>query len=114
MVKADTKKIFFEVLFYFFNRPIKNFSALIDQDYMITDLLNLLHPVSTENNCAAFLGQLIDLFFYDIGIYRVKTTERLIEDDQLGLVQNRGYELQFLGHSFRKIFYFFIPPALHF
>jgi hypothetical protein len=52
---------------------------------MITDLFNLLHPVSTENNCAAFLGQMIDLFFYDIGIYRVKTTKRLVEDDQFGL-----------------------------
>ena len=56
MIKPDTKKIFFEILLYFFNRSIKNFFALIDQDYMITDLFNLLHPVSTENNCSSLFA----------------------------------------------------------
>jgi hypothetical protein len=38
--------------------------------------------VSTENNCASFLGKLINFFLDDIAIYRVKATERFIKDDE--------------------------------
>ena len=63
--------IYFETLFYFFYRTIQYFFSFIYQYNMITYFFYLLHPVRTEDDGSAILGQAVYFIFDQVGIYRI-------------------------------------------
>ena len=51
-----------------------------------------------------------DLALENLGIYGVKATEWLIEDQQAGLMHDGRDELDLLLHSLRELFDALVPP----
>ncbi len=54
-----------------------------------------------------------DFVLDQVGIDGVQSAERLIQDDQVRVVQYRGYKLEFLAHALRQVFHFLVPPGFH-
>ena len=54
--------------------------------------------------------QFQDFVFDNIGIDGIEPAERLIENQQFGLVQHRDDKLYFLGHALGEFLHFFVPP----
>ena len=65
-----------------------------------------------EDDRRALVAQRQDFVFQQIGVDRVEARERLVEDQQLGFVQDRDDELHLLGHAFRKFLNLLVPPLL--
>ena len=98
--KTHFKEVFLKIMFYIFHSTIQDLFPFIDQHNMITDFLNLFHPVRTEDNRGPVAGQVIDLVFDEVCIHGVESTERLIQNDQFGFMEHSSYKLQFLAHTF--------------
>ena len=64
-----------------------------------------------ENDRRARIAQREDLVLEQIGIDRIETAERLVENQQFGLVQHRDDELYLLGHPLAQFLDLLVPPA---
>ena len=111
--EADAEEIFLELLFHPGDGAVEDFAAFVDQDDLVADLLDLFHTMGTEYDRAAVAGQLVDFVLDEIGVDGIETAEGFVEDDESGLVQDGGDELQFLTHAFAQVFDFLVPPGLH-
>src|SRR5262245_590655 len=98
--KSNAEEILFELMFDTLHCSVKNFFSFVHQNNVITDLFNLFHSMRTENNCGTSLGQVIDLFFYQVTIYRVKSAEWFVKNNKFRLMQYGSNELQLLTHPF--------------
>ena len=63
--------------------------------------LHRRHLVAGHHNVFVFSDQLADHAFENIGVDRVKAAERLIEEDQLRVVDQGGNQLDFLQMCIR-------------
>ena len=87
-------------------------ARFVDQRDVVADLLHRRHVVRREDDRRALVAQRQDFVFQQIGVDRVEARERLVEDQQLGFVQDRDDELHLLGHAFRKFLHLLVPPLL--
>ena len=58
------------------------------------------------------LAQLQNFVLNQVGINRVEARKRLVQDNQLGVVQHRGNELHLLLHAFAQFLHRLIYPVL--
>src|SRR5688500_14943717 len=113
VIEDNGKHVFLELLLNVGNRSIEDLLSFIYKDDVVAYFFSLLHAVRAENNAAAIFSQLINFIFDEVGVNGVKATKGFIKDNEFGIVQYGGNELQFLLHAFTQVFHFFVPPALH-
>src|SRR5690606_24056372 len=71
--------------------------------HVVADALRMLDDVRAEDDRAALRLQLRDDLAQDALVDRIETTERLVQDDDLGVVQDRADELDLLLHPLRQL-----------
>ena len=80
---------------------------------MVADLLDGRHVVRREDDRRPLVAQRQYLVLQQVGVDRVETRKRLVEDQQFGFVQHRDDELHLLGHALRQLLDLFVPPVLN-
>ena len=85
-------------------------AGLVDEGYILAELLDRLHIVSRKDDGCSFVFQAQNLLADKFGVDRIEAGERLVEDHEPGSVDNGRYELNFLGHALRKLFHLLVPP----
>src|SRR2546422_5007039 len=83
-------------------RAAHEFSSARDDAQLVAQLLGLLHDVRREEHGHATLAQLEHDVLEHLGVHRIEPRERLVEDDQRRLVQQRRNELDLLLHAPRE------------
>ena len=91
----------------------KNIARLVYQRDMVADLLDGRHVVRREDDRRPLVAQRQYLVLQQVGVDRVETRKRLVEDQQFGFVQHRDDELHFLGHALRQLLDLLVPPVLN-
>jgi len=76
--------------------------ASVHQDQLLAELLGLLHDVGREHDGGPFTVELEDGVAEAVPVDGVKPGKRLIEDEQLGLMDHGGDELELLRHALRE------------
>ena len=76
----------------------------MDQGDGITQLLGLLHDVRREDDRAPGPLEVEDQLAHDLDVHRVEPGERLVEDDQVGIVDHGPQDLHLLAHALRQRF----------
>ncbi len=86
-------------------------AAVIDQADRVAQPLHLVHAMSGEQNRLAGLLQLDQHILQHDGVGGIEPGERLVHDDQIGIVQQRGDELNLLLHALGQLFHFLLRPV---
>lgn len=87
---------------------IEDLAALEDHEDEIAERFGGCHVVGTEDDGGSGVAEFEDGLAYGIGIDGVETAEGFIEDEEFGLVEGGGDELDLLAHAFAECFDFFI------
>ena len=87
-------------------------TGLVDEGYVVAELLDRLHVVRGEHYGRAFFLQFQNLVPDELCIHRIKSGKRLVKYQERRPVHHRGDELYLLGHSLGKLLDFLVPPAL--
>src|SRR6266576_3504379 len=74
-----------------------------DDTQPVANLLRMLHDVRRKQHGLAATAELQDGLAQHLRIHGIETGERLVENDQVGIVQDGGDELHLLLHALRKI-----------
>ena len=85
------------------HRFIQYLAALMDHDDLLTELLGMRHDMSGENDghtTPLLLGNQLLQHAY---AQRIQATEGLIENEQFGLMNDRGHELHPLLHALGQV-----------
>ena len=80
------------------------------RDLLVADLLDGRHVVGRKDDRRTLVAQAENLLLQKVGVDRIETRKRLVEDQQLRFVQHRDDELYFLGHTLRKFVHLAVPP----
>jgi len=80
---------------------VQDAPSLIDQEDPIAQLLDQVHPMRREQNGRTVVLQFGDHSTQHVLIHRIEPRERFVEDDEVGLVEDRRGELHLLLHSLR-------------
>src|SRR6266581_1162917 len=83
-----------------------------DDTELVAQLLGLLHDVGREQDGAPPPGELEHGVLQHLRIHGIEARERLVQNDQLGLVQDGGNELHLLLHPLRQLVDAPQPPLL--
>src|SRR5262249_34611557 len=78
-------------------------AAMMDEADRFTHCLDLLHAVRRKDHGRAPGALLEDQFLQQTRIDRIETAERLVEHDELGLVNDGRRELHLLLHPLREL-----------
>ncbi len=78
--------------------------SLVNQRDGVAELLHLVHAVGAEQDRPALFAQVDQRIHQQRRVDRVESAEWLVHDDQFGLMQQRGDELDLLLHSLRELF----------
>jgi hypothetical protein len=97
---------------HFGERPVQHLGAPGDDGHPVAHLLGLLHVVGGEHHGSPRAGDLDDHVFHYLTVDRIQSAERLVEDDELRLVQQGPDELDFLLHAFGQVLYLLQGPVL--
>ena len=81
---------------------MQNDLSLVNQGNVVAKPFNLIHLVCREDNRRAAIFEFLDHRNQQISIYWVETAERLVENKQGRLMQNRCDELHLLLHALRE------------
>src|SRR5579859_939158 len=92
--------------------PLQHRRASVDEADAVTQLLHLVHAMGGKQNGLALLLQIEQDVFQQRGIDRIETEERLVHDDEVGIVQQRGDKLDLLLHALGKLFHFLLHPGV--
>ncbi len=82
-------------------RVVEHLFAPVDHDQVIADLLGMHHDVGGEDDRCSLPVLLGDEIAQWTHVDGVEAAERLIENEELGLVNHGGDELQLLLHALR-------------
>ena len=77
-------------------RAARDEPAMVDDDERLAECLGHLHLVGREDDRATFIAELDERLAEERQVHRVETRERLIHEQDLGPVQDRGDELDLL------------------
>lgn len=91
------------------DRPVEQRPSLVDQQDPVAHLLHLVHLVRGHDHAHPPVCQLAEQVFDHPGVDRVQAGERLVDDHQVGLVQQGGDGLGFLLHALAQLFDLFLP-----
>ena len=84
-------------------RLVEHLLAVVDHHDVVADLLRLDHDVGREDDRGAAPVLLEHEVAQQPHVDRVETAERLVEDQQIGLVDHRGDELDLLLHALGQL-----------
>ena len=76
----------------------------MDEADVVAELFDLVHAVGGEENGAALLAEVDEGVHEEGGVDGIETAEGLVHDDELGLVEEGGYELNLLLHALGELF----------
>ena len=85
---------------------------LVDKGYMVANLLDRRHIMGRKYHRCTLILQSQNLLFQEVGVDRVETRERLVENEQFGLMKHRNDKLNLLRHTLRQILDLLVPPLL--
>lgn len=85
--------------------------GVVDERDVVADLLHAGHVVGREDDGVSLLLELKNLLLELLGVDRVEARERLVEDEQVGLVEDGDDKLHLLRHSLGQFFEFAVPPG---
>src|SRR5512140_412578 len=94
------------------DRAIEHLLAGGDDAEGIAEALRVLHEMGAENDGASLLAKIDDRVLERLRVHRIEAAERLVENDQLGLVEQRTDELDLLLHAARELLDARIAPVL--
>ena len=83
--------------------PVEHAPGARDQAHALAQPLRLLHQMGREQHGGPAAVELEDDLLEHVLIERVETAERLVEDEQLRLVQNGRHELDLLLHPLGEV-----------
>src|SRR5690554_5564908 len=109
-MQAHLKDIVLIGLLYVREPTFEDHLGIVYQCDVLAEFLHGFHAVGGEDNSRPPIPQPQDLILDDVRVYGIETTERFIKNDQLGLVQDRHYELYLLSHPLGQLLYFLVPP----
>src|SRR5271170_2718354 len=81
--------------------------TVMDEADAVADLFDLIHSVGGEEDGAALFAEVDESVHEQNGVDGIEAAEGLVHDDELGLVQESGDELDLLLHTLGKLFCFF-------
>src|SRR6266513_2527239 len=81
-----------------------------DDAQLLAQLLGLLHDVGREQDGLPATAQVEHRVLQDLGVHRIESRERLVENHEVRLVQHGRDELHLLLHPFRKLVDAAQPP----
>ena len=84
-------------------RAVEHDLAAMDQDDLVGHPLRLGHHVRGEKDGLPLLAQLAQEIAHEHHVHRIEPRLRLVEDDELGIVQQRADELHFLLVALRQL-----------
>src|SRR6185437_9032168 len=113
-IKSHLENMLFKIILHLFYTSIQDLFSIIYQNNIVTNFFHLFHAMCTENNGGSFLCKFENFIFNEIAVYRIQAAERFIKNQQLRIMKNSCYKLQFLSHSLAQVIHLFIPPASHF
>jgi len=85
----------------------------IDEADLVAELFDRSHIVGREYDRGSFVSHFENFLFQQIGIDGVETTERLVKNQQFGVMHNGSDKLYLLLHTFWEFFYFFLFPTFY-
>ena len=88
--------------------------GMVDKGDVVAQLLGRGHVVGGEDDGGALRFKAQDFALEDVGIDGVEAAERLVEDEQLRLVQHGDDELHLLLHAFGELLDRAVPPVTDF
>ena len=89
---------------------MQNHFRVVDERHIVADCFDTRHVMGREDDCVPLLLELEDLLLELFCIDRVKARERLVEDEQVGIMKHCDNELHFLCHAFRQFLKLPVPP----
>src|ERR1041384_1323189 len=92
-----------ELLLHLGERPIHHLPPPRDDHDVIAHPLGLLHDVGREEHRLPAPCQLDDHVLHHLAVHRVEPAEGLVQQDQVGIVQQRADELDLLLHPLGEI-----------
>src|SRR5687767_12921399 len=90
---------------------IKQRPAVVDEADGIAESLHGIHAVGREQNSLASLLELEQHVLHLHGVHGIHAAERLVHNDEVGVVEQRGNELDLLLHSFGKLLDLLLGPV---
>ena len=94
------------------DRAVEHRLAAGDDAHRVAEALGVVHEVRREDHRLPAAAQLDDGVLERLGVDRVEPAERLVENDDIGVVEQSADELHLLLHAARKLVYFRIAPVL--
>src|SRR5688572_1110901 len=91
---------------------IQYFLTARDDADRVAETLGVVHEMRTEDHRLPTLPQLDDDVLQRLRIDGIEAAERLIEDDEIGIVNQRRDELDLLLHAARQLIHFRVAPIL--
>ena len=86
------------------NRTIQNDLPVCDDHDVLTEVFDKVELVAGEHNRSAMVGSFDEDFDHGLDADRVEPGERFVEDQQLGIMYERGGELDSLLIAVRQFF----------
>ncbi len=78
--------------------------AVVDEADGVAHLFDLIHAVGGEEDGSSLLAEVDEGVDEQAGVDGIEAAEGLVHDDELGLVQQGGNELDLLLHSLGEVF----------
>lgn len=88
---------------YSLDRTVDDFASPVDDADVIAQSLRVFNQVGAQQDRATGLPDVRDDFLEHALVDRIEPAKRLVQHDDVGFVEHRGYELQLLLHPLRKI-----------
>src|ERR1035437_471212 len=82
--------------------------SVVDEANGVAELLHLIHAMGGKQDGLALSLEFEQCLFNQHGVHRVKAGEGLVHDDELGVVEQRGNELDLLLHALGELFSLFL------
>ena len=91
---------------------VEHLLAARDDAHRVAHLLGVVHDVRAEDHRLAAALELEHRVLERLRVDRIEAAERLVEDDEIGIVQQRGDELHLLLHAARQLVDLGVAPVL--
>ena len=82
--------------------------AVVDEADGVAHLFDLVHAVGGEEDGAALFAEVDEGVHEEGGVDGIEAAEGLVHDDELGLVEQGGDELDLLLHALGEVFGLFV------
>src|SRR6476659_8556743 len=111
-VHRDVEQVPREPALQVAERPLQDLLRARHQADLVAELLGLLEDVRREDDRLSLLPKLAQVFLDDCGVDRIESRERLVQDQDLRIVDDGRDELDLLLHPLRELIHFLLEPRL--